>query len=157
MSVTDIYITIIITLFGIAYPILLQVIARIDEKYLSENIINLFDKEKEGKFFTWSLIVSLIFILIWSFNLPPLIKISCLNYFINNSAKLLVEGSAIIAIIAFFLYVRKTIKYYSPTKLINYFISNHNKIENDFRWFDGLSDIFLLSIKLQQINISKTL
>ncbi len=47
----DAYIYIIISLLGVAYPLLLQVIARLDEKYDSDNIGNLFDKEPEGNFF----------------------------------------------------------------------------------------------------------
>ena len=51
MTGTDFYIYIVISLLGVAYPLLLQVIARLDEKYSSENIVELFDKEFEGKAF----------------------------------------------------------------------------------------------------------
>ena len=55
MTGIDFYIYIVISLLGVAYPLLLQVISRLDEKYSSENIVELFDKELEGKTFKWLL------------------------------------------------------------------------------------------------------
>ena len=49
MTSIDAYIYIIIGLLGVAYPILLQVIARLDDKYSSDIIVELFDQEWESK------------------------------------------------------------------------------------------------------------
>ena len=154
MTEIGIYIAAIITLLGVAYPILFQVIARLEEKYSSENIVSLFDKEFEGKFFRWSLYISLILIVIWTLKLPPLIQIDGLNFIINNSANILACSSAIILVIAFFLFVRKILIYYTPTKVIHYLINRHDSRNNDLKYFEALSDILILSIKGQQRNIS---
>ena len=127
MASIDFYIYIVIGLLGVAYPILLQVIARLDEKYSSEKIVELFDQEWESKAFPYSLYSSLAFIVIWSLKLPPLIKINSLNYFIENSASLLVGFNAILLVIFFFFFVRKILIYYTMTKFIPYLIQKHEE------------------------------
>lgn len=157
MTEIGVYITVTITLLGVAYPILLQVISRLDEKYSSENIVSLFNKEFEGKFFSWSLITSLILIVIWSLNFSPIIQIDNFNFIINSSSSILLAGSSIILVVAFFLFVKKILIYYTPTKFIRYLTDKHSKSKNDFRYFIALSDILLLSIKHQQRNFAITL
>lgn len=157
MTNTDAFIYIIIGLLGVAYPILLQVIARLDEKYSSDNIVGLFDIELEGKVFRYSLYASLFFIFIWSLQLEPLFVFDGFEYFINNSARFFIALSTTILVIAFFFYVRKILIYYTPIKFINYLKDKHKKKDNDFKYFLALSDLLLLSIKNKQRNISITL
>ena len=91
MSSIDPYINMIIALLGIAYPILIQVIARLDVKYESQNITDLFKTEWEWKAFRYTLVASLISVFIWSLKLEPLIQIKQLNFLIENSSILLVS------------------------------------------------------------------
>lgn len=128
MKSVDAYIYIIIGLLGVAYPILLQVVARLDEKYSSERIVELFNQEWESKAFPYSLYSSLFFIVIWSLNLQPLIHTNCsLDYLIENSAVLLIAINTILLVVFFFLYVKKILIYYSQTTLIPYLIKKHNE------------------------------
>ena len=128
MTSVDAYIYIIIGLLGVAYPVLLQVVARLDEKYSSERIVELFDQEWESKAFPYSLYSSLICIVLWSLKLPPLIHTGCsLDFIIENSAALLVAINAILLVIFFFLFVKKILTYYTQTKLISYLIKKHNE------------------------------
>ncbi len=157
MTEIGVYITVTITLLGVAYPILLQVIARLDEKYSSENIVSLFDKELEGNFFRWTLISSLILIVIWTLKIEPIIQINGLDFFINNSANIFLSVSSILLVVCFFFYTRKILIYYTPTKFIQYLKIRHSKEKNDFRYFEALSDILLLSIKQQQRNLALTI
>ncbi|TLX76076.1 hypothetical protein E9993_07650 [Labilibacter sediminis] len=152
----SIYITVSITLLSVAYPILLQVIARLDEKYSSEIIVSLFDQEVEGRLFRWLLITTLVFIVVWTFKFKPFIQIDGLNFLINNSANILVGLSSILLVISFFFYTRKILIYYTPTKFAQYLKSKHFESKNDFKYFDALSDILLLSIRQQQRNLSLT-
>lgn len=151
----DAYIYIVISLLGVAYPLLLQVIARLDEKYDSDRIVFLFDKELEGKFFRYSLMSSLILIVIWSLKIQPFCQIDGINFLIDNSAKILVASSTIALVIIFFFFVNKILIYYTPSKFIKYLISKHNKIskhhnsDNEFIYFESLADILLQSIKRQ--------
>jgi hypothetical protein len=157
MEKIDFYINIVISLMGVAYPLLLQVIARLDEKYSSENIVELFDKELEGKAFKYLLYSSLIFIVLWSLNIKPLVKIEGLNFLINNSSSILVSLNTVFLMIAFFFFVRKILIYYTPSRFIQYLKKKHLKSKDTFRFFEALSDLLLLSIKMQQRNLSLTL
>lgn len=153
----QLYVTITISLLGVAYPILLQVIARLDEKYSSERIVSLYNTEFEAKLFKAALISSLILIVIWTLKLEPIIYIDKAQSLINNSAGILVIASTIILVIAFFLFVRKIIIYYTPTKFINHLQTFHKKSKDDFKYFEALCDMLLLSIRKQERNIAITL
>ena len=157
MKPVDFYITLTVSLIGIAYPILLQVISRLDEKYDSENIISLFDKEWEGRSFKIALIVTLLLIVVWSLELKPILSIEPLDFIIVNSANILVAISAICLGTIFFFYVRKILIYYTPTKFVPYLIEKHKNSVNDYRHFEALSDILILSIAKHNRNISLTL
>jgi hypothetical protein len=151
------YINIIIALLGLPYPILLQVIARLDEKYESENIATLFKTEWEWKAFSYTLVASLISVFIWSFKFEPLIEIKGLNFLIQNSATLLIAFSATLLVISFFYFVGKVIKYYTPYSIIPYLIKGHDTSKSEIKFFPALADLLLLSIRKQQTNISRTL
>ncbi len=128
MKSVDAYIYIIISLLGIAYPILLQVVARLDEKYESEQIIILFHNEWEYNAFKYTLYSSLLILVIWSLQIPPLFKLNGhLCFLIENSGSILIGISTIILVIFFFLYVRKVLIYYDQTALISYLINKHNE------------------------------
>ncbi|WP_194778151.1 hypothetical protein [Pararhodonellum marinum] len=127
MANLDPYINTVIALLGVAYPLLLQVISRLDEKYSSDKIVELFDQEWESKAFPYTLYSSLIFIFLWSLKLPPFIRIDSLNFFIENSASLLVAANAILLVIFFFFFVRKILIYYTLTKFIPYLIQKHEE------------------------------
>lgn len=157
MTSIDAYIYIIIGLLGVAYPVLLQVVARLDEKYSSDKIVELFDEEWENKAFRYSLISSLFFLILWSLKLPAIIQIDGLDFFIENSASSLLAINSILLVIFFFYFVNKILIYYTPTKFIPYLIERNEKTENDFQFFVALSELLLLFIKQQQTNYSKTL
>lgn len=147
----------IIALLGLAYPILLQVIARLDEKYESQNIAELFKTELEWTAFRYTLVTSLISVFIWSLKLEPLIHIERLNFLIENSATLLVSFNTILLVLSFFFFVSKVLKYYTPYSLIPYLIKRHEKSKSEVKYFPALSDLLLLSIKRQQTNLSRSL
>ena len=128
MKSVDAYIYIIIGLLGVAYPVLLQVVARLDEKYESEQIVELFNLEWEGNFFQYSLYSALISVVIWSLKLPPLFQLNRpFDILIENSADILIGLNTILLVIFFFLYVRKVLIYYTQTKLISYLIKKHHE------------------------------
>jgi len=156
MIIIDPYIKIIIALLGLAYPILLQVIARLDEKYESENIATLFKTEWEWKAFRYTLIASLVAVFIWSLKFEPVIELNELTRIICNS-EILVASTAILLVISFFFFVNKVIKYYTPYGLIRYLIASHEKSNSPVKYIPELSDLFLLSIKRQQTSLARPL
>ena len=159
MDNISICVSFIAAILGIAYPILLEVISRLDEKYSSQIIVDLFSKEKENKFFTLSLRVSLASLLLWVLKLPPLIKIDGLNYLIGKSSEYILILSTILLIISFFYFVKKVLIYYTPTKYLPFLISRHDKNseKSDYEYFRAIADVLYFSIKNQNEKISKTI
>ena len=157
MTSIDVYIYIIIGLLGVAYPILLQVIARLDDKYSSDKIVELFDKEWENKAFRTTLILSLIFIVIWSLKLQVLKQVDGLSFIINNSASILLAITTILLVVFFFFFVKKILIYYTPSKFIPYLIKCHDQSETDLSFFEASSELLLIFIRNKQTNYTKTL
>lgn len=159
MDNISICVSFIAAILGIAYPILLEVISRLDEKYSSQIIVDLFSKEIENKFFTLSLRFSLVSLLVWVLKFPPLIKIENLNYLIGNSSEYILIISTILLIISFFYFVKKVLIYYTPTKYLPYLINRHDKKseQNDYEFFRAIADVLYFSIKNQNEKISKTI
>lgn len=159
MDNISICVSFIAAILGIAYPILLEVISRLDEKYSSQIIVDLFSKEKENKFFTLSLRISLVSLLVWVLKFPPLIKIGGFDYLIGKSSEYILILSTIILIVSFFYFVKKVLIYYTPTKYLPYLIIRHNKNseQNDYEFFRAIADVLYFSIKNQNEKISKTI
>ncbi|AHF17666.1 hypothetical protein [Niabella soli] len=170
MDNISVCVSFIAAILGIAYPILLEVISRLDEKYSSQIIVDLFSKERENKFFTFSLRVSLVSLLVWMLKLPPHIKIDGLNILIGKSSEYILIISTILLIVSFFYFVKKVLVYYTPTKYLPYIIERHlllhtNKIiekhnkkseDNEFEFFRAIADVLYFSIKNQNEKISQT-
>lgn len=155
------YVNAIIGMIGIAFPFLLQVVSSFDTKYSNDKIIKLFEEEKVSTAFKYSLYSSLIFVAIWSLNLKPL---SCfknqnesINYFINNSAVILVEINATILVFLFFSYVNKVFIFISPSRLIPYLIKKYQNIEKDEKYFTIIKELFLNYLKTQQTDLTNTI
>lgn len=160
MDASTICVTFIVTIFGIAFPILFQAVTRLDEKYSSTMIIDLFKSEKGWRYFQYSLIMALVSIFIWIFRFPtPSIKIKWISFLIENSAILLLLIFTIVLIISFFVFVFKINIYYSPLKFIKYLIDRTKKDPKNFesKYFKAIGDLFYFSIKEQNEIISRTL
>lgn len=171
MDNISICVSFIAVILGIAYPILLEVISRLDEKYSSQIIVDIFNKEIENKSFTLSLRISLISLFVWVLKLPVLIKIDGLNYLIGRSSEYILILSTITLIVSFFYFVKKVLIYYTPTKYLPYLINKHlvlhvnklfrkyakNPLENEYESFRAIADVLYFSIKNQNEKISKTI
>ncbi len=163
MIETGVYWTVIITLLGVAYPILLQVIAKIDEIYSSSLVVELFDEEPLKKRFKKLLVISLIISLIWSLKLKPINALSKLSYLLDNSAVILLIISSISLVISFILLVNKIITYYIPSKFVKYLIKKHreklekNKKDNELKYFKAIGDVLLYSINRNNASLTKTI
>ena len=72
MTEIGIYWTATVTILSIAFPILFQIYSRLDEKYESDHIVELFNTEPAKRCFNISLFVSLIACVVLSLNIPPL-------------------------------------------------------------------------------------
>lgn len=149
MLEVEVYTRIVVGILGMAYPLLLGVIARLHDKYESTNIVELFDDEWEKKLFKWILFTSLISIFIWSIKFKPLFHYDGFNFLIENSAGILVIGSTTALVVVFFCFVSKIIIYSSQSKFINYLINKHNKTQrNRIKEFTDTFFNFLNKLKV---------
>lgn len=157
MDEIGIYATVIITILGIAYPILFQVIAKLDENYSSDIVFDLFKKEPDSIWFLRLLRLSLIAVLIWSLKLEPLFQIDKLNFIINNSASILVILSTTSLVVLFFFFVNKILTYYVLKDFAKYLIKKHNSKKEKRDYFQALNDVFIISIRNNRENVLKTI
>lgn len=113
-SVREILLAMVPAMCGIAMPLLLQAIERIDAKYQSIGLVELFKKECIYKVSTRVLILSCIyFVYIMLGPIPSLID--C--WLIENSAAIIGILLIIVLFICFFLFCKRILEYYNPIKL----------------------------------------
>ena len=151
------FIRVIIVLLGIAFPVLFQVVSRLDDKYSSDHIVELFSQEKERKLFYFFLISSLLSVLVWAFAGPRVFDLGCCNWIVDDSAVYFVYIFSSLLVIFFFLFIQKILIYSTPNKFIKYLIKKYNaKNEFDLNYFQAISDVFYFSIRNQNISIAST-
>lgn len=159
MNIVAICISFLVAILGLSYPILLQVIARLDEKY-SSNLTVLFRKEIEYKLFTTTLYFSLLCTLMY-ITQPFLTKnlIGELPFTLNVliGAFLIISTTALVTV--FILLVQKTLRYYSSVQLVEYIISKHKsrKVKDDKELIEAMKGVLLYTIKHQNNPLSKLL
>lgn len=127
MDEIAIYTGAVISILGVAYPILLQVIARLDQTYSSSMVIELFESEPRKIWFERLLVVSLVIVFIWSLKLEPIEPLSKMGYLVDNSAAILVVISTVLLVVVFILLVKRIYVYYVPSKFVNYLIKKHHE------------------------------
>lgn len=143
-------------ILGIAYPILLEVISRLDEKYNSLIILDLFRMEKKMKLFTRTLIACLVALLLHILNFPPPSKEYTLGVDLESSAKWLVVVLTVVLIVTFFSFINIVLTYYTPTRFFRYLEKKHaaNPAKNNYEYFQAISDILYYSIRKQNEKIA---
>jgi len=150
----DVCIPIIAAIIGIGYPILLQAVTSLEEKYNSNAIIELFKSEPQRLFLLVSVIISLVSALLVLLNRPPWFDFGVLNSIVDNSAVLLLILFTIILVIAFFLFVSKVLIYNSKQRFIVYLIKEHSNPRKQKRIFKAISDLLYYSIRTQDSELA---
>lgn len=159
MDSFSVCVTFISVLLGIAYPILIQITS--NDKYSSEQILDLFENNWCRKYFIPNLIVALLFIGIYLLKLEPvfIFKNKILFFLISNSACIIIFVLTISLIINFFLITKLVTTFYRTSALIKFLDSKSKKVLDgtDFSSFDGMADLLYWSIQNQDSNASKQL
>lgn len=157
--VKTVCIPVIIAVFAIAFPLLLQTVSRIDEKYHSTRLMNIFYKEQISRLFITALIASLISIVIWYLKIPRKFDIGILNFIIDHSAFLIISITSFSLILILFLFVRLIKIYYNPIKLLKRLTKKHNKENNERKTnlFSTISDLLFYSIQQQNELLAREL
>ena len=145
--VSTFIIPIIIAIFAFAFPLLLQTISRIDDKYHSTKLIYTFRQDWICLGFVFAMVNALIAAITWILQIPRLVDWRILNAFIDNSALVYIGVSAMVLIIMSFLIVNLTYIYYYPEKLLNHLIKKYNQTQNQKKdYFEAISKILFYSI-----------
>ncbi len=120
--ILEICIPILASILGIAFPIIIQTIGRIDEKYNSIRLVNRFQKETEYKLFVITLGISIAFLFyhfllakyfVWRYDW------GFLNFLMSNSSSIILIILTMILIMSLFILIFKIITYYNYQSLFN--------------------------------------
>lgn len=158
MAGLDACIYTIIAILGIAYPILLQVISRLDDKYSSARAVGLFEQEPERKGFVFLLKLSALVSGIWFCRFPPpatLLGHGFWSAVVANSALLLVYLTSAALLVFFFLLTEKTITYYNTQKFSTHLQRKHRQNRADKRHVEILTDVFLAVISARNSPVAQ--
>lgn len=138
------FIPLIIGIFTLAFPILFQTANRIDEKYNSTRLVNVFYKENVLKYFVVSMISCFIFIIIWFNNFSRVDFDFGIygNYLVDNSVFILLLINVILVLYLLFKIMIIMKKYYDPLCLFNHL----ERIQKNNNMFLPISDLLFFSI-----------
>src|SRR5690606_24595039 len=166
--IIEICVAIDIAILGIAYPILIDKISNIGQKYNSEYLPNVFESEFPdnkvfGKFsfFQTFLILTLISFVFQILSIPP---IKCFEgfYIIDNSADILVFILTGILTTTFIIWLNKIMNYQGKgSELLNYLINKYNNSqdENQSKTYllKTINEFSIYAIKQQDVHLQQSL
>lgn len=134
----------IIAIFALGFPLLIQTVTRIDDKYSSPILIEVFRKELITKLFLLLLLTSTLSYILWFLQIP-----FCGNWgwVIDNSALLFVLINTVALICMTFLIVRLNYIYFVPNLLLDHFIKKHRKRKKNKTYYPAISKILNYSIQ----------
>ena len=159
MGIPEICISFIIALIGIAYPLMLQVISRLEDKYSSIHVLNLIKGEIVWKIYRISISVSLIIILLYVVINYPLIETGQ-NFFhisLHVIVIALVIGS-VISITSFLLFTKIIFDYDSTTTLVKKLKRKDREVfQKEDIYLKALADVLYQSIRQHNETIIVTI
>ncbi len=159
MDTFSVIVGFVTVLLGLALPIITQITK--DDRFTSDGILDLYEKNNSKKIFDFSLKISLGLIVIYLFKCEPLFDFEnkSIIYLFENSALILLSISTFILVGSFLVLVRIIRIFQRNSSLMNYLIKK-DKIElknNNLRYFNALSDMLIWAIKNQNQNIALTI
>jgi hypothetical protein len=149
----------VIAILVFAFPLLIQTITRIDDKYGSTKLIESFRKDWICKWYLSLLITSVATCIPWCLQLPRFWDFGIFNNVIDYSALILVCIGTIGLVIMTFLIVNLTYVYYCPDKLFKRLEKQHNRAKNQklkALYFDAISNILFYSINKADELLART-
>jgi len=159
-NIVEICVPLIIILLGTAYPIILNNISNIGEKYHSKYIIALFKQERfyNQSSFQWILYLSLFLLIPLIFKFEPLFGWD--NCFINNSANILVSLVTALLLFIFFKWIKKISIYNSNIdSLLDYIIKRYESSNGKTKEyaFMSINDIAIYAVNTKDIDLQTKL
>lgn len=173
-NIIEICVAIDIAILGIAYPIIVDKISNIGDKYQSQYIPVLFhnefpqkslkcvynEKEYKVTILKLFLILTLISFLFIIFKAEPLWGWD--NWFINNSAKLLIFTFSLILTVLFFLWLDKVILYNGKSSsLLKHIVKKYNSLKEDDEMrqyhLKAINELTYYAVEKQDEHLQETL
>lgn len=149
ISSKDIIIPIATTILGMALPLLLGVIQRIDEKYESTRLIKQFINERATKCFG-GILVATIFLLFYLLIAPPnKSDFGIFTEYVNNSAVIIATIACVLLCFSFFKVIWLIYIYHNPINLQEHLLKGKIKIETRQAWFE----FFVSMLKQDNVNV----
>lgn len=169
--IIEICVGIDIAILGIAYPIIIDKISNVGDKYSSHYLSEIFKYEfphqiihirklgVEWSIFKTLLIITITCFIFLIFKFKPLFGWD--NYWINNSAKLLVLFLSGLLTIFFFLWIDKVALFNGKqTKLLKHVIKKYKKAKNDTMrgyYLRAINELSTYAIRNQDEHLQQTL
>ncbi|RHH07920.1 hypothetical protein DW228_18480 [Bacteroides fragilis] len=151
-DITTIAIPFIVAILGLSIPLLLQVVARIDDKYSSVGLVDSFYKEKKVKYFNTTLKIAIsliVLLLIWALFISASQDYKAIWELVTYVSLFLATG---VLIYFLFTYVELIKTYYIPLNLLEHLKKSHREDA-----FNSISELLYYSIKNQNENLGKSL
>ncbi|NPA33854.1 MAG: hypothetical protein GXO48_02875 [Chlorobi bacterium] len=171
--ISQICVAIIVAIMGIAYPIIVDKISQIGEKFKSDNIREVLRTEfphnailkipfcrKRISFFEFFLYGSLISMLFLALKLKPLFvtNIEWLDYMIANSAHIVLMIFTVFLVIVFFFWIHKVAIYSgNANDLLKHCIDMYGESTEKKYLLKSINDIALYAMDTQNEHLQKTL
>lgn len=172
--IIEICVAIDIAILSIAYPIIVDKISNIGDKYSSEYIpvlfnnefpqrtlkVNINNKEYAHPFFKWTLFATLFSFTLLIFKFQPLFCWD--NWIINHSARLIVLILTILLVVLFFIWLDKVALYNGKSKsllthIISSYLSSTSNTEMQNYNLKAINEIAYYAIEKQDEHLQKTL
>lgn len=142
-QVGDCVFPMVIAIFAFAFPLLIQTISRIDDKYKSTLLIKTFRQDRICKWFLRFLFASLLCCGIWLIGVERMFSFCCSK--VNISLILLLLSTLLVIIwcirIIWLIYV-----YYVPEKLFDRLNIQYRHTQNKELYFKAISNIVIYSV-----------
>lgn len=173
-NIIEVCVAIDIAILGIAYPIIVDKISNIGEKYTSEYVPVLFgyefphksikiktsNKEFSISIFKLTLYLTLFSLFFLIFQFPPLFGWD--NWIINNSANLLVFSFSTLLVVLFFIWLDKVVLYNGKStsllkRLIKGYTVTKENTEKRKYHLKAINELTLYAIEKQDEHLQETL
>lgn len=173
-NIIEICVAIDIAILGIAYPIIIDKISNIGDKYSSEYLSVLFNNDFPQKTFSrnilkrnfemsvfkLTLFLTIITFIFLIFNEEPPFGFD--NWFVNNSAKIIVFLFTAFLTIFFFMWLDKVVLYNGKsTSLLKYIISKYNLINDNNEvkpyYLKAINELTFYAVEKQDEHLQETL
>ena len=149
ISPKDIIIPIATAILGVALPLLLGVIQRIDEKYESTRLMKQFINERATKYFGGILVATILLLFYLLIAPPNKNDFGIFTEYVNNSAVIIATVACVLLCFSFFKVIWLIYIYHNPINLQEHLLKGKIKIETRQAWFE----FFVSMLKQDNVNV----